>query len=1054
MYALIVAFESDIRRYLDKYVLTELSESEVFGPSLEELKLRRSRDAQSESASLVEYLDLRPEYDLLNSHREYLPKILSDEVRELTPELDVLTPIRHRLMHSRPLRESDAESFRSSIGKFTSSFWTELRLTLKLIESDPNWEPADIQYGNQLESVLNNLPPADYDDTGLLGREEQVLSLVDLLKKRRERVITLTGEGGIGKTALAIEAASRLLDDVDHPFDLILWVNLKKERLTGSGISEIKNVASSLIGAAVEAASDLDKTFQGGVDALSDTLSGFRTLICIDNLESISGDEFVDFYDQMPADVTFLVTSRKGIGQLERRISINALSENAALMLLNQLIRYRNVTTLAKITAEQRKAITQALRNSPLAIRWFILATEAGRSPDETLSNQDELISYCVRSVYDSLSQNAQNVLVALFVTPRQLSLDDLVILLESEVKLMRDGLQELTQGSLVKYEVLPSADLRTIVSPSESAKMFLASIVHEDNPIKILVSESEKSLQAQDERRRIDESNRSLAPAVIRLRNDLDKPVSHLLRRAVLEIFRSDFEQAQTLIADALRLSPDYWEVQRIEGFLASEKGDLPLALTKYLEAYRSAETKEHKAVVAHFLAGHLARKAGDLDQAIVLARESNSIFDSPETKHALGNYLIWAGKFEEGENLLREALKKAEGPLQHIVTTAIGSACRRRAENIFDSEKNILLAHNKALEGFNAIADLVNSGVADRKLTDELLELARLILRIYRKAESSRVNVPGINVALETLLQLMPRLSRHRFFDRLIEDLQKTNLPKPFTAENFITSSMPTLSSQDEVLFRGQIMTIEQNQNYGFISSLSFEENVHFHRFTLQNENFGNLKYGDTVYFSTAEATDSRIRAHSVWVTEEMPTLEVLQKRALDEEILLHQPTAIEARLDYVTRANGVKTYFAIPTILPFFQLRISSKAVGDFSVFNPNNLKEFCWIKPSKDKNGELIVREFYHTQPLSEEDFDEYIVSNSRVSGVVRNIRFNTENVMLYLFVTLDEASGHTIFVHESEVSEKEKALLAIGSKVLISVVKGTDERYSGTNLSLV
>ena len=96
----------------------------------------------------------------------------------------------------------------------------------------------------------------------------------------------------------------------------------------------------------------------------------------------------------------------------------------------------------------------------------------------------------------------------------------------------------------------------------------------------------------------------------------------------------------------------------------------------------------------------------------------------------------------------------------------------------------------------------------------------------------------------------------------------------------------------------------------------------------------------------------------------------------------------------------------------------------------------------------------MREFYHTQPLSEEDFDAYIVNNSKVSGVVRNIRFNAENEVMYLFVTLDEASGHTIFVHESEVSIGDKSLLAIGSKVYISVVKGNDERYSGTNLSLV
>lgn len=1054
MYALIVAFESDLRRFIDKYILTELAEDEVFGAQIEELKLRRNRDNQNEFASLVEYLDLRPEYDLINTFREYLPKILSEEIRELTIELDVLTPIRHRVMHSRPLRESDAESFRSSIAKFKSSFWSNLRQTFNSIESDPLWEPNNVQLSNQIESVIHNLPPADYDDTGLLGREEQVLQLVELLKKQREKVITLTGEGGIGKTALAVEAASRLLDDVDHPYDLILWINLKKERLTGSGISEIKNVASSLVGAAVEAVSTFDKNLNSNVEHLAETLSGFKTLICIDNLESISGDEFVDFYDKLPEEVTFLITSRKGIGQLERRISIEALSDSSALMLLNQLIRFRSVSTLSKISSEQRKSIVSSLRNSPLAIRWFILATEAGRSPDETLSNQDELISYCVRSVYESLSANAQNILVALFVTPRQLSLEDLVILLKSEVKTMRDGLQELTQGSLVRYEIQPTSDLRTVVTPSESAKLFLASIIHEDNPIKFLVSESEKEMQKQEDRRRIDESNRSLAPSVIRIRNDMDKPVAHILHRASVEIFRSKFDAAESLIREAARLSPDYWEIQRIEGFLASEKDDVALALTKYLEAYRIAETKEHKAVVAHFLAGHLARKTGDLEQAIGLARESHEVFNSAETKHALGNYLIWAGKFDEGEELLQSAQLSAEGQLKNIVTTALGSAYRRRAENMLDSERNILSAHQKAFSGFKIISSLILSGVEDRKLNEELLETSRLLLKISRRAEITAIKISHMQEFLTILLEAIPRLRNHKKFDKLVEDLQRTHLPQPFNVEGFVAASILMFDESGEGFKRGQVMSIEPNQNYGFIRSSELEDNAHFHKFSLKNGMIEDLKVGDIVFFTISSSSESRIKAQDVWITDQIPTKEILRKRALDEEILLHQPAPIESTLIALDRANGTKSYYAKPNMLPYIHLRISSKVVGDFTVLDPSRLDGRCWVRPKKDNNGELLVREFYHQKPLPEQEFDEFIESHSLVAGVIRNIRFNTENVLLYLFVTLDLASGYTIFVHESEINEIDKSRLEIGAKVSLSVIKGPDERYSGKKLSLL
>src|SRR3954447_22640728 len=149
-----------------------------------------------------------------------------------------------------------------------------------------------------LDVAPHNLPTPL---TSFVGREAELAAVAALL--REERLVTLTGSGGCGKTRLALHAAAEMVDA--HPGGT-WWVDL-------APVTTAEAVVDQVAGAVGTVASP-------GADSAAAVVGHLRdrgaTLVVVDNAEHLveAVAELVDVLVSQCPDVRLLVTSREPLG--------------------------------------------------------------------------------------------------------------------------------------------------------------------------------------------------------------------------------------------------------------------------------------------------------------------------------------------------------------------------------------------------------------------------------------------------------------------------------------------------------------------------------------------------------------------------------------------------------------------------------------------------------------------------------------------------------------------------------------------------------------------
>jgi len=175
----------------------------------------------------------------------------------------------------------------------------DLRAPVRILGAyDPDLDTGEFPPLRSLSSRPNNLPE---QPTPFVGRQREIQGLKELLLSPDHRLVTVLGMGGIGKTRLAIQAASEMLEDFP---DGVFLVAL-------DGVGEASEVPGA-IAAAMGLASASGKSAESG---LEDFLRRRSLLLVLDNFEHLTEAApcVADLLASSP-DLKVLATSRARLG--------------------------------------------------------------------------------------------------------------------------------------------------------------------------------------------------------------------------------------------------------------------------------------------------------------------------------------------------------------------------------------------------------------------------------------------------------------------------------------------------------------------------------------------------------------------------------------------------------------------------------------------------------------------------------------------------------------------------------------------------------------------
>lgn len=318
------------------------------------------------------------------------------------------------------------------------------------------------------KQVIHNLPQPDY--IKFVGRKNEIEQLRELLHPQdRVWTIVIDGIGGIGKSTLALELAHRYLKEyeflpLEERFNVIIWISAKTSVLTADGVKGRYQFTNTIKDIYKEISFVLGEDSIHRYDSreqdllIKRALTKQRTLLILDNYETIDDERVNAFIRELPYPTKCIVTTRHRI-DIAESIRLSAMPREDAIFLITQECSKKHVC----LTESQIELLYKRTAGIPLAVVWSIAqVSHHGFGIERVLrclgDAKGDIAKFCFESAVQGLRETPAYKLlicIALALNPLRSSLsrNDLGFIADLSELDRDEGLVTLEKLSLVNKD-------------------------------------------------------------------------------------------------------------------------------------------------------------------------------------------------------------------------------------------------------------------------------------------------------------------------------------------------------------------------------------------------------------------------------------------------------------------------------------------------------------------------------------------------------------------------------------------------------------------------
>jgi tetratricopeptide (TPR) repeat protein len=510
-----------------------------------------------------------------------------------------------------------------------------------------------------------------------------VARLTDELAPGRNRLVVLWGAGGVGKTAIAIEAARGLSEAFNQR---VVWASA--EAREDFNLSLLLDSIATQLGYP-----DLRKlALETKKEQIREVLTESPALVVLDNFETIApaeADLCVAWLAQS-APCSALITTRQMI-ESARNIPLEQMFSDEAQNLLQRLImEVHNPSAFASLNRER---VIRTAESNPLVLQWIVGQIDLAQDPDEVLDDLARGEGPAAKRVFDrsfnlpQLNAGGRPVLLALslFVpSATRTALSEVAgMSKDKDKKRFKDAVKTLSALWLIRATEEQRLAVGGLTRELTKARLFndprskifrqrfvsrflnYAETHQKPTPANFNALEAEKdNLQAAvDVACELHDLN-----AALRLSFLLASPVTGLLS------VRGYWDEAVKLLEQALRITPLTHDEAQVAGFshnlavMYQNRGQLKEARRLYRESMEISKKFGDQRGVAASLnqMATLALDTGEVGDARLLYRESLEIKQRlgdqrgiAITLHQMATLALDTGEVGDARLLIQESLK-----------------------------------------------------------------------------------------------------------------------------------------------------------------------------------------------------------------------------------------------------------------------------------------------------------------------------------------------------------------------------------------------------------